>query len=197
MAKDLLQQLWNIFWYFRFYGSQRCVFLWRVFCVWESMYLFLCVCVSVSLCPSVSVCVSVCLCVVVCMSVSVCTLCKYAVVLFPVGSVCALLQVQGSWSTTGGGEERKGDLWVKTAGKAAQEKLRKWKENVFFIDCSTWYISWSSSCHLCPSQLSPFSIISHSHPRVILACTTITRSFPAELSYLSARIMPASPICQS
>ena len=76
------------------------------------VYVFVFVCVSVSLCPSVSVCVSVCLCVVVCMSVSVCTLCKYAVVLFPVGSVCvcALLQVQGSWSTTGGWRERKGDL---------------------------------------------------------------------------------------
>ena len=79
--------------------------------MWESMYLFLCVCVSVSLCPSVSVCVSVCLCVVVCMSVSVCALCKYAVVLFPVGSVCVpYCRFKGHGAPQAAGEERKGDL---------------------------------------------------------------------------------------
>ena len=53
--------------------------------VYVFVFVCLCFCVSLSQCVCLCVRVSVCGCVYV---MSVCALCKYAVVLFPVGSVC-------------------------------------------------------------------------------------------------------------
>ena len=79
--------------------------------VYVFVFVCLCFCVSLFQCVCLCVCVSVCMCVVVCMSVSVCALCKYAVVLFPVGSVCVpYCRFKGHGAPQAAGEERKGDL---------------------------------------------------------------------------------------
>ena len=88
--------------------SKMRVFVTRVLRVGVYVFVFVCLCFCVSLSQCVCLCVrvSVCGCVYVCVCVYIVQVCSGA--LPSRKCVCALLQVQGSWSTTGGWRGEKG-----------------------------------------------------------------------------------------
>ena len=165
---------------FVFFESKMCVSVTCVLRVRVYVFVFvcLCFCVSLSQCVCLSVRVSVCGCVYVCVCVCIVQVCSGA---FPSRKcVCALLQVQGSWSTTGGWRGEKGWSLSQDSRQGGSRKGQKRKRKCLFFLTAVNNI-FHGHPHVIPAPITihHISIFFHSHLHVMSGhCTTITKSFP-------------------